>query len=1008
MNAVRSVLPKTLTPLLVAVLLASCSPEAKKSRLLQRAGHYFESGEADKARIEYLNLLQLDPQNKTAFERLGVICFDQGAPLEALPFLLKARVLSPNDLNTRTKLAIAFLSLGQIREARNEAAWILEQSPTIDEAALILADTARTRQDIGEVEEILKKFSKSDNAYFALASASLAVRKGDLAAAENAIRQALSVNRELPAAHLAMADLLLLRNDVAGAGQEFKTAADLAPPKSTARIEYAEIKERTGDIPGAIAVLKEVVREAPDYLPAWGRLARIAFAEKQYDESLAFLDNIFSRDPISFEGRLLEAQVHLANGDVKNALDGLERLSAAYPNSPLLKYELGRAYLRNNNLAQAATALSQAVLLNPDYAEAVLVLGEVKLRTGDPQTVVASMQRLLQKYPELTPARLLLAEAYRTSGRFDNAVATLREQIQLFPHSAQAQLLLGVVLRQQEKLDEARQAFEEVQKLEPDNLSAVQQLVELDILKADFDSAMQKIRSALEKKPDSADLQFLEARVFAAKGDSDRIESALLKTLKLNPDFAGAHELLVSTYIASNEFNNAAEQLKILLAKDPASLQALMLSGQIYEKLNEFEQAREAYEKLLTNHPNFAPGLNNLAYLYAERFKELDKAYDLASKASAIEPGDAGIADTLGWIFYQKADYPRALRLLQESAEKLPENAEIQFHLGMAHYMMGQTDEARTALRQTLRVQPDFPGRNGIEARLALLGDESGQSPKLSGDELQSILRERPDDIVAWMRLAESDESQGRFREAAEAYEHSLKINPELPSVTKRLAKLNAGPLADSDKAFEFARQARELAPNDPEVAGILGELAYLRGDYPWAYSLLLESSRQLTNDPKILRDLAWAAYSVGKVTLARETMQTLLKTVPTPSQSEDATLFLAMTALEGSDLVAAEPEIEKLLGTDPGYVPALMARAAIQLRSGQIKGPIDIYNQVLKKYPDFAPAQKNLAELYLKEKDHRADAYNLAVKARKALPDDPDLAQIVAEALRKRGTETP
>jgi hypothetical protein len=62
----------------------------------------------------------------------------------------------------------------------------------------------------------------------------------------------------------------------------------------------------------------------------------------------------------------------------------------------------------------------------------------------------------------------------------------------------------------------------------------------------------------------------------------------------------------------------------------------------------------------------------------------------------------------------------------------------------------------------------------------------------------------------------------------------------------------------------------------------------------------------------------------------------------------------------------------------------------------------------VLKTFPDFAPAQKSLATLYLQEKNRGGDAYRLAVKARQALPDDPDLPLIITEALRKRGTETP
>jgi Flp pilus assembly protein TadD len=48
-----------------------------------------------------------------------------------------------------------------------------------------------------------------------------------------------------------------------------------------------------------------------------------------------------------------------------------------------------------------------------------------------------------------------------------------------------------------------------------------------------------------------------------------------------------------------------------------------------------------------------------------------------------------------------------------------------------------------------------------------------------------------------------------------------------------------------------------------------------------------------------------------------------------------------------------------------------------------------------LNKFPDFAPAQKQLAELYLRGDSPAYDkAYELAVKARATLPDDADLAR--------------
>ena len=126
--------------------------------------------------------------------------------------------------------------------------------------------------------------------------------------------------------------------------------------------------------------------------------------------------------------------------------------------------------------------------------------------------------------------------------------------------------------------------------------------------------------------------------------------------------------------------------------------------------MKDFPKARDAYEKLLSINPNFVPALNNLAYLYTERLNDLDKAYELARKARDLQGEDAAIGDTFGWVLYKRGDYQQALTILQESAEKAADNPEIQFHLGMTAYMMGQTDLAKVALKKAAERSQRFPG----------------------------------------------------------------------------------------------------------------------------------------------------------------------------------------------------------------------------------------------------------------------------------------------------------
>ena len=616
------------------------------------------------------------------------------------------------------------------------------------------------------------------------------------------------------------------------------------------------------------------------------------------------------------------------------------------------------------------------------------------------------MLELLKKRPDLVQAQLLLARAYQSLGRLDDAAAVLREQIRLSPQSAQPHLLLGLVLRRQNKIDEARKAFESASKLAPESLLPVAQLVDLDLQSKDFDAASRRVQNQLQLAPKSeAGVRLLEGKIYAAQGKWDSAEAALLKALELDPKSSNAYELLISIYMAANRLPQAVSLLEGLLSRNPGNARALTLLALVYEKMNDFPKAREAYEKLLAVEPDSPQALNNLAYLYAARLDEPEKAYDLARKARALRPADPGIADTLGWILYKKGDYQQARALLQEGAQKLPDNSEIQFHLGMSNYMMGDMDQALAALRRASASTTDFPGKDEAQRRLALLEGAENQVAERSTEDLEAILRQRPDDIATRMLLGESYEKQGAFAKAAATYEQALKLNPKLLSATAKLAQLNAGPLQASDKALEFAREARKLAPYDPKILGILGGAAYQTGNFPWAYNLLQESVRQLPNDTEILHDFAWTAYSLGKVNEARQTMQRVLTAAPDSRQSSDAELFLAMTALdaEGTGLVAAESEIERALKTNPNYLPALMAQAGIFLKRGESKAAATNYTEVLRRLPDFAPAQKRLASLYLETPNKLDEAYDLAVKARKTLPDDPELAQILAELSYER-----
>ena len=989
---------RIVTLTLAAALIASCSKEAKKTRFLAEADSYFKAGNYDKAKVSYLNVVRLDPQNALAFERIGTMWLEDGSPLRAAAFLVKANELAPKNDQNRIRLTRCYLAIGRFADASKQALKVLEQTPDNEDAIIALTEAARSKEDIQAAEQHLEKYPKKDDISFHLASANLFLSSGDLAAAEKALRPALTVNPNSSAAHMALGDLYLLKKDQKQAGEEFKKAAELAPVRSMERLKYAAFMSAAGDTAETRRISTEMTTQAPDYLPGWTLLAELAFKEGKYDEALSLLENVFSREPQYIDGHRLESEVLLAKGDTRKATEVLERLDQTYPDTPLIKYELARAYLKKNNMNQAKVVLDQAISINPNYAEAILLLADINLRSGHGEAVIEPMTRLLKRSPELRPAALLLAAAYGSLDRFDDAAVITGEEAKLAPRDPQAQMALGLTLRQAKRNDEARQAFEKAAELAPDNLWPVDQLVELDLLEKHFDAAQQRIDRHFQKTPDSPAAHFFKGKILVAEEKWGPAETELQKTLQLDPNFGGAYDLLVQTYLVTNKLPQALSQLQTQLSKNPNDASALMTLALLHERTNEFAKARDAYEHLLSLKPDLVSALNNLACLYADRLNDLGKAYDLARKARDLQGNDPAIADTFGWILSKRGEYQQALAILQGSAAKLPDSPEVQFHLGMTAYMMGQPDLARVALQKAASATNDFPGKEESKRHLALLKNDAAAAPELSVSQLEAMAKKQPNDVIAQTRLGEAYEKQGAADKAAAAFEQVLKLNPRLASATTKLAQLYAGPLQNKEKALAYAKKARELTPNDPQVTSILGKVAYQSGNLAWSYSLLQEAARQRENDPSILHDLAWAAYRLGKVNEARETMQKALATGSDFPEAADARTFLSLTALDENlkELVAAENEIQKELQASPEYLPALMAQAALDEQRGQIKPASEIYTSILRRSPDFAPAQKRLAKLYAQEPSTTAAAYDLATKARKALPDDGELAELL------------
>ncbi len=203
---------RIVTLILAATLIAACSKEGRKARILGEADNYFKARNYDKAKLSYLNVLGLDSQNALAFERIGAMWLEDAAPLRAGAFLAKASELDPKNAENRIRLARCYLAMGRFADAKKEALKVLEQHPDNGDAIIALAEAAHSKEDIEAAGEQLQKFPKKNDVSFHVASANLLLNQGNLTAAGDAVRQALGVNPKSSAAHMTMGDLFLFQN----------------------------------------------------------------------------------------------------------------------------------------------------------------------------------------------------------------------------------------------------------------------------------------------------------------------------------------------------------------------------------------------------------------------------------------------------------------------------------------------------------------------------------------------------------------------------------------------------------------------------------------------------------------------------------------------------------------------------------------------------------------------------------------------------------------------------
>ncbi|HUH00477.1 MAG TPA: tetratricopeptide repeat protein, partial [Kofleriaceae bacterium] len=292
-----------------------------------------------------------------------------GRYADALKVLEPMAAANPTHLATQAQLALVYRELGQSKKAR--AIWESSFMHPID------ADSYDT--------------TTADKLYY-LAQA--ARHYGELDLANDAYREAVSLDVSLLQANIEWGQLFLDKYAAADAETSFDEVLKLDPHHPDAHAGMARVKlEQSYDLKAANHHIAEALAVNPRHVPSLLVRAGMEIDQNQWTAARATLAEALKVNPMNFEGRALLATIYWLRDDTAAYQAEKQRVLAANPEYAELFHIIARSAVREHRYKEAIDLEKEAVAINPEYYEAMQAIGTGYLRLGDDKEGVKWLEK---------------------------------------------------------------------------------------------------------------------------------------------------------------------------------------------------------------------------------------------------------------------------------------------------------------------------------------------------------------------------------------------------------------------------------------------------------------------------------------------------------------------------------------------------------------------------------------------------------------------------------------
>jgi putative PEP-CTERM system TPR-repeat lipoprotein len=661
---------------------------------------------AEQAYVNALETIgQYDIMTYQKFETMSAlinVLREQGKSSEAFVYEEILAKSAPGTIRSNLIAAQEAFNNGELNNAARYLEEVLAQAPSQEQAALMLGIIRYRQGRPEEAEALLTPIAGMDDSEQArklLAATRLQMRNPEGAKEILANLE----DQESDPETLALVGIASLVSGDTESGEQFiEKSLELAPDNNTLRLRYATYLVRTSQTGRAIEQANRVLDNDPDSERAKLLVVQAHVSSNNNDAAIAAASDWVSEQPKSVAALITRGNVAANAENIEEARRYYQRAVEADSENPAGLNALGNLARLRNETDQAKDYYRRAIELSPDNSQALQGISLVMPR----EERTALMERIREQAPDAFGPRLILLESALINDnaqRADALTASLLEREDesspAASESAVASVYHGIAtqLAQREQLKQASDVLRRGRILFPQNEEIGIQAAVIQFTEGNTKEARDILRDVKQQHPESAAPFRIEARYFERQEEYQ--EAAELYQLALQLEQTAELELARARALSrSGQRNKAVESLENARQAFPSNSQILMNLAMMYQENGAPEKAIPPYEALLEVAPQNVVALNNLAWIYHQKGDE--RAMDLARQAFELNPDNAAIADTYGWILFKAGQTEESLPVLEKAHELQPNSQEIAMHLAEAYRANGRDAEAKRVLKK--------------------------------------------------------------------------------------------------------------------------------------------------------------------------------------------------------------------------------------------------------------------------------------------------------------------